>query len=258
MLSRAVDYPVDGEGLRNLAAKCRTAVIVVPDATRRASLPGVLPVILSRWLAAGIRADCITVLVACGTHPPAPRGEVATLLGELPLGVRIRQHSSRDIAALVEVGEIRPGVPLRLDREAVETDLLVTVGAVRHHYFAGFGGGPKMVFPGIAGHDEIQANHSLVLHRPTTGSNATPVASPVSSLAIRWRRRSPGRRISGRPISPSVWFRGEMAGSPGSARVLGERHSRWRWRGFASGTNSQPGAFNTSWHVVAAGQATRP
>jgi nickel-dependent lactate racemase len=63
------------------------------------------------------------------------------------------------------VGEIRPGIPLHLDREAVETDLLITVGAVRHHYFAGFGGGPKMVFPGIAGHDEIQANHSLVLHR---------------------------------------------------------------------------------------------
>ena len=63
------------------------------------------------------------------------------------------------------VGEVRPGIPLHLDREAVETDLFITVGAVRHHYFAGFGGGPKMVFPGIAGHDEIQANHSLVLHR---------------------------------------------------------------------------------------------
>lgn len=178
MLSRAVDYPVDGEGLRNLAAKCRTAVIVVPDATRRASLSGVLPVILSRCLAAGIRADCITVLVACGTHPPAPRGEVATLLGELPLGVRIRQHSSREIAALVEVGEIRPGLPLHLDREAVETDLLVTVGAVRHHYYAGFGGGPKMVFPGIAGHDEIQANHSLVLHRTDDRLERHPGCEP--------------------------------------------------------------------------------
>ena len=168
LLSRAVDYPIDGEALRDLAARCRNTVIVVPDATRRASLPGVLPVILNRCIAAGIKADCITILVACGTHPPASRDEVAALFGELPLGARVRQHSSREPADLAEVGELRPGIPLNLDREAVETDLLITVGAVRHHYFAGFGGGPKMVFPGIAGHDEIQANHSLVL-RPNDG-----------------------------------------------------------------------------------------
>ena len=72
-------------------------------------------------------------------------------------------HDSRDRENLVEVGELRPGLPLRLNRAAVETDLLITVGSVRHHYFAGFGGGPKMVFPGIAGYEEIQANHSLVV-----------------------------------------------------------------------------------------------
>ena len=178
LLSRAVDYPIDGSALRDLAAKCRTAVIVVPDATRRASLSGVLPVILNRCLAAGIRADCITILVACGTHPPAPQNEVATLLGELPLGVGFRQHSSREPADLVEVGELRPGIPLEIDREAAETDLLITVGAVRHHYFAGFGGGPKMVFPGIAGHDEIQANHSLVLRRAEGGLERHPGCEP--------------------------------------------------------------------------------
>jgi len=178
LLSRAVDYPIGGEALRDLAAKCRTAVIVVPDATRRASLPGVLPVILNRCIAAGVRAENIMILVACGTHPPAPQSEVAGLIGELPFGVEIRQHSSRELDDLVEVGELRSGVPLKLDREAVETDLLITVGAVRHHYFAGFGGGPKMVFPGIAGHDEIQANHSLVLRRAEGGLERHPGCEP--------------------------------------------------------------------------------
>ncbi len=178
LVSRAVDYPIDGQPLRDLAAKGRNAVIVVPDATRRASLPGVLPVILDRCLAAGIGADRITILVACGTHPPAPGNEVEELLGKLPLGVGFRQHSSRESADLVEVGELRPGIPLNLDREAAETDLLITVGAVRHHYFAGFGGGPKMIFPGIAGHDEIQANHSLVLRRTGAGLERDPGCEP--------------------------------------------------------------------------------
>ena len=165
LLSRAIDFPIEGLALSGLASRSRSAVIVVPDATRRASLPEVLPVLINRLLAAGIKADCIEILVACGTHPSASESEVTDLVGGLPLGVSVRQHASRDLAGLIEVGELRAGVPLHLDRKAVTTDLLITVGAVRHHYFAGFGGGPKMVFPGIAGHDEIQANHSLVLNR---------------------------------------------------------------------------------------------
>lgn len=169
LISRAIDFPIEGESLQRLAAGRETAVIVIPDATRRASLPGVLPTIVNRLLVAGIAADRIGLVVACGTHPPASESEIEELVGPLPLGIGIRQHTSREPAALIEVGELRPGVPLRLDRQAATADLLITVGAVRHHYFAGFGGGPKMVFPGIAGHDEIQANHSLVL-RPSRGS----------------------------------------------------------------------------------------
>jgi len=165
LLSRAIDFPIEGLALSGLASQSRSAVIVVPDATRRARLPEVLPVLINRLLVAGIKGDCIEVLVACGTHPSASESEVVDLVGELPMGVSVRQHASRDLAGLIEVGELRSSVPLHLDRQAVTTDLMITVGAVRHHYFAGFGGGPKMVFPGIAGHDEIQANHSLVLRR---------------------------------------------------------------------------------------------
>jgi nickel-dependent lactate racemase len=139
--------------------------VVVPDATRRASLPKVLPVIFNRLLAAGMDSRSITILVACGTHPAAPEDDLPALIGEVPYGVTIRQHSAGDGARLERIGELRPAVDLRIDREAAEADLLITAGAVRHHYFAGFGGGPKMVFPGIAGDDEIQANHSLVLRR---------------------------------------------------------------------------------------------
>jgi nickel-dependent lactate racemase len=148
-----------------MAAGRGNAVILVPDATRRADLPGVLPVIINRLLAAGIAAEAITILVACGTHPPVEPPELDELIGDLPLGTTIRQHDSRDPNALVRVGELESGTSVRIDRQAAVADLLITVGSVKHHYFAGFGGGPKMIFPGIAGYDEIQANHSRVLHR---------------------------------------------------------------------------------------------
>jgi nickel-dependent lactate racemase len=138
---------------------------VVPDATRRAELPSVVPVIVNRLLVAGIRGDAITVLLANGTHPEVPTKVAEKLVGHLPRGVSLVQHDSRDDHCLTRIGELREKIDLRLNRAAVETELLVTVGAVRHHYFAGFGGGPKMIFPGIAGHREIQENHALVLRR---------------------------------------------------------------------------------------------
>ena len=178
LLSRAVDFPIDGVGLVKRAEGRRSAVVVVPDATRRANLPHVLPVILNRLLVAGLHPESIRILVACGTHLHAPDDEVAALLGALPSGVLTEQHDSRDSEGLSRVGELRSGVGLRLNRRAVEADLLITVGTVRHHYFAGFGGGPKMVFPGIAGHDEIQANHSLVLRRRNGRLDRHPECEP--------------------------------------------------------------------------------
>jgi nickel-dependent lactate racemase len=178
LVSRAVDDPVDGAPLIELARGRRTAVVVVPDATRRAALPAVLPAIVNRLIVAGVEPRAITVLVASGTHPPVVEGELRELVGELPTGVSLRQHVCRDDAALATIGELRPGLPLRIDREVAETELLLTVGAVRHHYFAGFGGGPKMVFPGVAGHDEIQANHALVLDPAAGGARRHPGCEP--------------------------------------------------------------------------------
>ena len=165
LVAEALNHPLDTEPLIELARSCRTATVIVPDATRRAVLPDVLPVVLSRLRRAGIEMSSITVLVACGTHPAAGRKSLEEHLGPVARDLKVVEHDSRDARRLVAVGDLRPGIPLRLNRSAVECDLLVTVGTVRHHYFAGFGGGPKMIFPGVGGFEEIQANHALVLRR---------------------------------------------------------------------------------------------
>jgi len=178
LVARALENPIDGLSLRELASGRRTAIVVVPDATREIGLPVVLPAILDRLSLAGIESRAVTVLLACGTHPPVAPESAAALIGELSAGVAVRQHDSRDTDALAVIGDLRPGVPLRLDAAAAAADLLITVGVVRHHYFAGFGGGPKMIFPGIAGYSEIQANHALVLRRTDSGIERHPGCEP--------------------------------------------------------------------------------
>ncbi len=161
----ALDRPLGGATLAELAHGRTDATVVVPDATRKIELATVLPVVLQRLARAGVPDRRVSVLVACGTHPPLDEGSLASLVGPLPSGIRVMQHDARDDGALVRVGSLADGSALRLHRLAAEASLLVTVGGVRHHYFAGFGGGPKMVFPGVAGYREIQANHARVLRR---------------------------------------------------------------------------------------------
>ena len=163
IVGTALDEPLDGQTITEKAHRAGTATVIVPDATRKAGLPQILPGILGRLRRGGLGDHSMTVLVANGTHPPVGAERLAGVIGAIPAGVTVIEHDSRDRDHLVEIGELRPGLPLRLHRAAVETDLLITVGTVRHHYFAGFGGGPKMVFPGVAGYEEIQANHALVL-----------------------------------------------------------------------------------------------
>jgi len=162
LAAHALDVPLSGLPLVEIARGRKTATVVVPDATRKASLPAVLPAVLDRLRRAGIEDSSVVVLVANGTHPVVGPEGIESLVGPLPSEIRVFEHECR-ASDLVGVGELRPGIQVRLHPRAVDCECLITVGTVRHHYFAGFGGGPKMVFPGVGGYEEIQANHALVL-----------------------------------------------------------------------------------------------
>lgn len=162
LAGNALDQPLAGAALVDIARGRGSVTVIVPDGTRKASLPEVLPVVIERLGRAGIEDRAITVLIANGTHPAVGPDAIAPLVGPLPGSVRVIEHDSR-APDLVKVGDLRGSVPVRLHPSAVECGCLITVGTVRHHYFAGFGGGPKMIFPGVGGYEEIQANHSLVL-----------------------------------------------------------------------------------------------
>jgi len=162
LAANALDQPLAGAALVDIARGRHSVTVVVPDATRKASLHEVLPVVIERLRRAEIEDGAITVLIANGTHPAVGPEAISSLVGELPGSIGVIEHDSR-APDLVRVGDLRASMPMRLHPSAVECGCLITVGTVRHHYFAGFGGGPKMVFPGVGGYEEIQANHSLVL-----------------------------------------------------------------------------------------------
>jgi nickel-dependent lactate racemase len=178
LLAQAFAAPVASKPLADLAAGKKGVVVLVPDPTRKAALPKVLPALFRELQQAGVSPAAVTLLVACGTHPPAGEELLQEHLGPLPAGVQVVQHNARDQAQLVQVGTLLDGTPVRLNRVAVEAPLLLSVFPVQHHYFAGFGGGPKMVFPGVAGYEEIQKNHSRVVDLHTDPPSLCPQCQP--------------------------------------------------------------------------------
>jgi len=61
------------------------------------------------------------------------------------------------------LGTTTRGTEVKVNREILEKDVIVSFGAILHHYFAGFGGGRKLFFPGLAAYNSILHNHSLFL-----------------------------------------------------------------------------------------------
>ncbi len=136
-------------------------LVLVPDRTRAFPLDRALPRVLAGLRARGIAAADITVFLASGTHGRAPADDAPARLGALPAGVRVTRNDPD--AAGVLVGTTPRGTPVRVAPELLAADVVLALGGTAFHYFAGFGGGPKMLFPGAGARGAIAGNHARAL-----------------------------------------------------------------------------------------------
>ena len=146
-----------------MKSKIRDAGIVVSDKTRLCQYPIYLPLLTEALMAHGLNREDITFYIAYGTHPPQNEEESLASYGETYRHFKFVHHDCRNADTLVTLGTSSRGTEITLRKEIPEHDLLITFGSVLHHYFAGFGGGRKLLFPGLAGYDSILKNHSLYL-----------------------------------------------------------------------------------------------
>jgi nickel-dependent lactate racemase len=157
-LAGALARPIGCRPLGERVTARTCAVVIVSDASRDEPRAELFEAV--REALGALPDDQITLAVANGTHQPGP----VERLG-LPDAVlrrhRVVNHDSRDQAQLVEVGRTAHGTRLRVNRCLVEADLIVTTGRIKPHYFAGYGGGTKGIFPGLGAEADIRQNHLL-------------------------------------------------------------------------------------------------
>jgi nickel-dependent lactate racemase len=163
-LRHALGSPLGVPPLREAAEGARRVVISIPDRTRPRVAIQVLPVVIDELLAAGITYDRMSFFVATGTHGKHSEEDLEALVGKDLAGkIAIHQNIAREPADFTRLGTTSRGTAVLINKHVVEADLNVVIGTVASHYFAGWGGGRKMIVPGSSSIETAWSNHRLTL-----------------------------------------------------------------------------------------------
>ncbi len=141
--------------------KPRNAVIVVDDLTRPVAVGKVLQSVIEKLLDYGISQNDITILVALGSHKGLDKLAATKKMGfDFTAKIRWINHDPQDT---VPIGLTWGKTDVKLNRLYVESDFRIVVSGLTPHSFAGFSGGAKMLFPGLADMETIAKTHKSVL-----------------------------------------------------------------------------------------------
>ena len=163
-LREGLAHPIGAPPLAELVAKMpnKKVAIISEDQTRPSPTGQIIFPLLDELNRAGIPDENIDVVVGRGTHRVITEEEMKAKLGEALLArVRVSIHDP-DAPDLVRKGTTSRGTPCWANRIVAEAGLKIGVGTANPHYFAGYGGGPKIVLPGISGRKTVQKNHVLM------------------------------------------------------------------------------------------------
>jgi len=177
----ALASPIGSAPLARIASGRQNACIVVCDITRPVPNWVVLPEILAILAQQGISGAQVTVLIATGTHRASSRDEILAMLGEevLDSGCRVVNHICADKQASRYIGTTPNLVPVSLNNAYLDADLKITCGLIEPHFMAGYSGGRKLIMPGIAALETIQAWHSPRFLEHPNATNGITRGNPV-------------------------------------------------------------------------------
>lgn len=185
VLAEAIANPIGSPPLNVMARGVRDAVIIVDDLTRPTPVSRVLPLVLDELNRAGLRDGQIKIVVALGTHRNMTPAEIAQRVGPAAAQrVRVANSHFADPAQLKDCGLAADGTRLWVDRQVMDAELRIAVGTILPHPVAGWGGGAKIIYPGVGGEETVSRFH--MQQALLTENIFGQVSSPIRANMERW------------------------------------------------------------------------
>ena len=225
-LDEALARPHGAPPLREVARGARSVAIAIPDGSRACPTATILPALLDELASAGIGDDRIRVVVGCGLHAANSAAERARLAGEAAARrVEILDAQALE-TAFVALGRTSRGAPIEVALPVAQADLVLTVGIVEPHLYAGFSGGVKGVAVGCAGPATIAWTHRpAFISLPGVALGAlrgNPFQETLDEIAARTSLRWAVNAVVGEAGRPAAF----AAGEPRAAQAaLADRHA---------------------------------
>jgi nickel-dependent lactate racemase len=180
-VSEALKKPVESPPFDRLAKKGDKVVVIVDDLTRPTPQKDVLPTVLEELCSNRVSDDDVEVMIGLGTHRPMTDKEIADRLGpDVAERFTVSNHDYLDEKSLVKLGTTDLGIPALVNKTVVDADVVVSVGNIVPHNAAGWGGGAKMILPGVCGEESVGMLH-------IAAGRVKPISKLVATLENHMR-----------------------------------------------------------------------
>ena len=154
----ALQKPLGTARLMEMAKGHQQVCILFDDLPKPTPASRIAPFVLEELHSGGVTDEQIRFVCAPGTHRPLIYPEFAAKLGtDIVERYPVYNHSIWE--NVVYVGKTSRGTPVHVNREFATCDLRLAIGSIFPHPRAGFGGGGKIVMPGISGIETIEHHH---------------------------------------------------------------------------------------------------
>lgn len=152
----ALRSPIGSKPLAEIAKGKDSAVIIFDDLTRPTKVGEIAEVVVEE-----IKIDEIVFVCANGAHGTFNREDFAKKLGEkIVESYPVFNHNPYE--NLQYLGETSFGTPVEVNAEVMSYPLKIGIGCIVPHVQYGYGGGAKIMLPGVAGMKSIVHNHGIL------------------------------------------------------------------------------------------------
>jgi lactate racemase len=160
-IGHALDNPIGSSMIEELARPGMDVVLLFDDLERPTPASFALPEIMNRLNRAGIPDERIIGICAVGTHPIPTMDQLQSKVGDeafTRLNGRILSHDPYSKDNII-IGRTHHGTLVEVNQRVALADLIIGVGECMPHPIAGFGGGSKIVFPGVCSYRSVAEHH---------------------------------------------------------------------------------------------------
>jgi len=163
-IQKAIRNPIRSKPLREIVKPGQTVCFLVNDPTRVANSHVFMGLLLDELNSAGVPDKDMFIMFAVGAHRLLPEQEMAQLVGpEVAKRVKMYDSDAKDPSQFKYAGRTSRGNDVYFHKRVMEVDHIICTGSIVYHFFAGFGGGRKAMFPGVTQYETICRNHALML-----------------------------------------------------------------------------------------------